>query len=148
MNKIVLPNEIMLGEVSRMLAEGKEVVIMTKGFSMLPFIKGDYDSVVLARKERFRPGEIALGEISKGVYVLHRIRKVLPGGIIMKGDGNLRGTESCRNANVCGIVKEIQKASGRKVNPDSPVNRFLWRCWVAMPTIGRRFILHYVRKQL
>lgn len=148
MNKIVLPNEIMLGEVSRMLADGKEVVIMTKGFSMLPFIKGDYDSVVLVRKDVLRPGEIALGEVAKGVYVLHRIRKVLPGGIIMKGDGNLRGTEKCRTANVCGVVKEIQKASGRRVDPNSPVNRFLWRCWAATPTLGRRFILHFVRNSL
>lgn len=146
MNKIVLPNEIMLGEVSRMLAEGREVVIMTKGFSMLPFIRGEADSVVLVKKDDIRPGDIALGEIAEGVYVLHRVRKVLSGGVVLKGDGNLRGTENCRASKLCGVVKEIQKASGRKVNPDSAWNRFLWRCWVLIPTLGRRFILHFARK--
>jgi len=146
MNKIVLPNEIMLGEVSKLLAEGHEVVIMTKGFSMLPFIRGDVDSVVLVKKDALRPGDIALGEITEGVYVLHRVRKVLPGGVVLKGDGNLRGTESCSYARVCGVVKEIHKASGKHVDPAAAWNRFLWRCWVCIPTLGRRFILHFVRK--
>ena len=48
--KIVLPNAIMLGQVSEFLGEGHSVVIMTKGQSMSPFIRGERDSVELLRR--------------------------------------------------------------------------------------------------
>ena len=49
MHKVVVPNAILLGEVKSLLAEGKDVVIPTKGNSMLPFIRGGRDSVNLRR---------------------------------------------------------------------------------------------------
>ena len=48
MKKLILPNEILMGEVERLLSQGTAVTIMTKGNSMLPFIVGERDSVVTA----------------------------------------------------------------------------------------------------
>ena len=48
--KVILPNALMLGEVSRMLDDGHSVVIMTKGASMSPFIRGERDSVELEKR--------------------------------------------------------------------------------------------------
>ena len=36
-----------MGEVERLLSQGTAVTIMTKGSSMMPFIVGERDSVVL-----------------------------------------------------------------------------------------------------
>ena len=57
MNKVVVPNAILLGEVKSLLAEGKDVVIPTKGNSMLPFIRGGRDSVNLRRLEDVEVGD-------------------------------------------------------------------------------------------
>ena len=75
--RITLPNEVMLGSVKELLAEGQQVIIMTKGFSMLPFIVGKRDSVLLEKRPSVQPGEIALAEISPGHYVLHRVREAV-----------------------------------------------------------------------
>ncbi len=146
MNKLVVPNELMLGEVTTLLGEGREVVIMTRGVSMLPFIRGDADSVALIKKDPVKPGDIALAEIAKGRYVLHRVRKVEPGVITLKGDGNLTGVEKCRPEHISGVVRRILKASGAEVDPASAWQKFCWRCWVLIPRPGRRFVLHFARK--
>ena len=73
MKKLVLPNEILLGEVERLLSQGTSVTIMTKGNSMLPFIVGERDSVVLKPYGVPRVGDIALAHLHNGAYVLHRI---------------------------------------------------------------------------
>jgi hypothetical protein len=145
MNKLVLPNEVMLGEVSALLAEGKEVVIMTKGVSMLPFIRGEIDSVALAQEELFEEGDIVLAEISKGHYVLHRVRRIAGDGVVLKGDGNLRGIERCPASAVRGVVRQIIRPR-RKVDPHSPWQMRLWRIWCSLPQIVRRGILGIERR--
>lgn len=114
MKKMVIPNEILLGEVSDMLASGMEVIIMTKGYSMLPFIIGDRDSVKLKKMASADIGDIVLAEISKGRYVLHRVLEKDGDNITLMGDGNLRGTESCKAADIRGTVTEIITPSGRQ----------------------------------
>lgn len=147
MNKLVVPNELMLGEVTTLLGEGREVVIMTRGVSMLPFIRGDADSVALIKKEPVEAGDIALAQIAKGRYVLHRVRRVEAGVVTLKGDGNLVGIERCRTEHISGVVRRILKASGAEVDPASAWQRLLWRCWVLIPRPGRRFILHFARNK-
>ena len=44
MQKVTVPNEILLGEVGRLIEKGDKVTLLTKGSSMLPFIKGEKDS--------------------------------------------------------------------------------------------------------
>lgn len=119
-----LPNDILLGEVSELLAEGNDVVIMTKGNSMLPFIRGDRDSVKLFRKDTVSAGDIVLAEITPGHYVLHRVIKADSDSLTLQGDGNLRGVEHCRAGNVKGTVVEIIKP-GKTVVPDKGK---LWLC--------------------
>ena len=146
MNRLVLPNSVMLGEVKQLLLEGREVVIMTKGVSMLPFIVGNRDSVLLCRKESLVPGDIALAEIGPGVYVLHRVIEVGNERITLKGDGNLRGTETCSPGRVCGVVKEVIRPGDRRYDPSSPGWRRKWKCWKFLPCIARRGLLWLRRK--
>lgn len=113
MKKIVIPNDILLGEVSGMLADGMEVIIMTKGSSMLPFIIGDRDSVKLRKSDSLEIGDIVLAEISKGRYVLHRVFEIDGDGITLMGDGNLYGTEQCLRSDIKGTVTDIITPSGR-----------------------------------
>ncbi len=147
MNKLVLPNDVMLGGVSALLDEGKEVEIMTKGVSMLPFIRGEKDSVLLVKKDRVEVGDIVLAEILEGRYVLHRVRRADGETIILKGDGNIRGTERCRFGDVRGTVVRILRPRSRR-DPSSKREMRRWRMWCRLPQIVRRGVLFVMRRIL
>lgn len=147
MKKLVLPNEILMGEVERLLSQGTTVTIMTKGNSMLPFIVGERDSVILKPYGEPCVGDIALAHLDNGAYVLHRIIGISDSGVItLMGDGNIRGTEHCHASKLCGkAITVIRK--GRKCNPDSKSWIFMFRLWRKMLPL-RRYILAVYRRLL
>lgn len=112
MGKIILPNDVLLDEVARLVAEGEAVALMTKGASMLPFIVGGRDSVVLVRPEELFPGMIVLAYVQGGRYVLHRILSVDGTKVVLMGDGNIKGVEVCAPADVKAVAVRISKPSG------------------------------------
>ena len=85
MDKRVLPNDILLGEVTALLREGRDAVIIPKGSSMLPTIRGDRDRVTLRRQEEVRDGDIVLVHTG-GRYILHRVIAVDGDALTLMGD--------------------------------------------------------------
>lgn len=144
MNKVVMPNDVLLGEVSRLVAEGETVTIMTKGNSMLPFIRGGRDSVSLERPERLEPGMIALAEVSEGVYVLHRIMTIEDGTVVLMGDGNLKGREKCRTTDVKAIATYIIR-NGRRIDTAARRHQRQARIWKSLLPV-RRWLLAFYRR--
>lgn len=144
--RISILNEIMLGSVRDLIKEGHSVVIMTKGLSMLPFIEGKKDSVLLVKPEGLKRGDIALAEVAPGKYVLHRVLEVNEGKVILKGDGNYRGQEICPLKKVAGKVKEVQHMDGSLTDPQSPGQMRRWQRWIAIPAIVRRYYLAFYRR--
>lgn len=144
--KITMPNEIMLGSVRDLIKEGKTVVIMTKGVSMLPFIKGMRDSVLLSAPENLCRGDIALAEVAEGKYVLHRVLEADGQKVVLRGDGNIRGCESCKPDKVAAKVLEIQHPDGSATDPRSPRQMRRWERWIAVPLIVRRYYLAFYRR--
>ena len=132
MDKISLPNEILLGEVASILQEGREAVIIPTGYSMLPFIRGGVDRVVLRREPDVAVGDIVLVRIGER-YILHRIIALDGDALTLMGDGNIAGTERCTRADVIGTVSEIIRPSGRRRKPGQgrfwrflkPIRRYL-----------------------
>ncbi|MBO4525849.1 MAG: S24/S26 family peptidase [Bacteroidales bacterium] len=143
---ITLPNDVMLGGVKELLAEGRQVVIMTKGVSMLPFIVGKRDSVVLEKRASVAPGDIALAEIAPGHYVLHRVREVSDDGVVLQGDGNYRGQEKCRPENIAGTVVAVQTPGKPDRDPYAAAEMRRWRRWTRIPAIVRRYYLAFFRR--
>ena len=123
MDRIVLPNDVLLNEVAQLLGEGREVVIMTKGRSMLPFIRGDVDHVKLRQPDSLRVGDIVLAYFEER-YVLHRIIAINGNEITLMGDGILKGTEQGNRSNVVGKVIEIITPDKRQHKPGKA---WLWR---------------------
>lgn len=123
---MTVPNEILLEEVAALLSEGRDVELMTKGSSMLPLIIGERDSVILRKEEgyRLRPGDIVLARRGAGSYVLHRIVAVNGAEFTLRGDGNVRGTETVRREDVLGRVIKIMHPSGRTCVPGKAL---FWR---------------------
>ena len=129
-----MPNTVMLGEVTRMLESGCDVTLAAKGHSMLPSIRGGRDSVRLKRADLYEVGDVVLAKISEGIYVMHRITSIGE-YVTLKGDGNLRQTERCQEADIAGKVVAIVKANG----DERRVPR--GRVWHAMPLWLRRILL-------
>ena len=129
MDKRTLPNDILLGEVAAVLREGREAIITPTGNSMLPFIRGGRDRVVLRKQDEVSAGDIVLIHTG-GRYILHRIIQI---------DGNCRGIEHGTRAEIVGTVTEILRPDGRSVKPGT--GRF-WRFLKPF----RRYILFIYRR--
>lgn len=138
MEKVVLPNNVMLGEVSRLLHEGREVVIMPKGNSMRPFIRGEVDHVRLQRSDKLKVGDIVLAYFN-GHYVLHRIIAIDDDKVTLMGDGNLQGVEQVQKLDVSGVVVEIIAPDGKKRKPTSG---YVWHKLLPL----RKYLLKFYRK--
>ena len=145
-HKVVLPNAVMLGEVTRMLEEGHSVVIMTKGSSMSQFIRGERDSVELIKQQNVAVGDIVLCQLTPGHYVLHRVHAMKDDKVLLKGDGNLDATERCTLADVCGTAIAIIRGNGRRIDCTSPGFKRRSRRWVSAPRLVRRYALGIYRR--
>ena len=139
MKKMIVPNEILLAEADDLLSRGIEVVLMTKGNSMLPFIRGEKDSVNLKKFDTVEVGDIVLAQIMPQRYVLHRVISIDGDRLTLMGDGNLVGKESCRLSDVLGTVQQIIRPNGtvKKVTKGT-----VWRKLLPV----RRYILWLYRK--
>lgn len=145
MEKRILPNELLLGEVARLVSEGEKVTLMTKGVSMLPFIVGGKDSVILEKPSELEVGMIALAEIHKGVYVLHRIISIEGDKVTLMGDGNIRGCEFCRVDNIAAVASFILKKNGKSIDCSSRRHQRQARIWKRLLPV-RRWILAVYRR--
>ena len=138
MDKRTLPNEFLLGEVAAVLRDGREAVIIPTGNSMLPFIRGGVDRVVLRRTDDVTVGDIVLVHTG-GRYILHRLIARDGDALTLMGDGNLQGTESCTTADVVGTVTAIIRPSGRELTPGKG------RLWRILKPL-RRYLLAIYRR--
>lgn len=123
MDKRVVANEILLEDAAALMEEGREVTIRPLGYSMLPFIRGGKDSVHLKKMPSVAVGDILLVRLPGPRYVLHRLIGKEGDRLTLMGDGNLRGTEQCRQADVLGTVTAIERGS-RVIRPG---NGLWWR---------------------
>ena len=128
MENRTLPNEILLEEVGALLNEGREVSFTPKGTSMLPFIRGGRDSVTLKKLDKVEVGDIVLVRLPDQRYVLHRVIVNNDGNLVIMGDGNIVGTESCTEKDVMGtavLVNGHKPSNGRLWRLLKPVRRYL-----------------------
>lgn len=145
METLVLPNDILLGQITDMLVQGMSVVLRTKGNSMLPFIRGERDSVELFRTDSIKENDIVLAHLDNGMYVLHRVISIDGDNVTLMGDGNIRGTEHCTFDNVCGTALYIVSEKGRRIDCRSSSFLRKARLWRRLLPF-RRYILGIYRR--
>lgn len=107
MNKII-PNEILLPEIGRLIAEGHTVIITVRGNSMNPFLVDRRDRVNLGgfTPDDLQPGAVVLARDTTGRIVFHRIIRRNGSALILQGDGNLSQTEETSIDQVMGLMTE------------------------------------------
>ena len=134
-----LPNDVLLEEVAGLLSAGNDVTLLTKGNSMLPFIRGGIDSVRLRKLPEVACGDIVLARIAPDRFVLHRIFRIEGDALTLMGDGNVRGTESCRREDVLGSVVSVVRPDGREAAPARG------KMWKALRPLRRYLLAGYRR---
>jgi SOS-response transcriptional repressor LexA len=137
-----LSNEDWLGEVSKMLSEGKPYPIYVKGYSMRPFIEHTRDRVFLEKHDTYNVGDAVLAQIEPGHYVLHRIIEKEGESFTLQGDGNVKGVEHCKEQDVSGVVTQYIRPN-RIIPADDPnlVRRIKW--WRKLRPIRRYLLFIY-----
>lgn len=142
---MIVPNDIFMPEVEKILREGKRVVLKAKGNSMMPFIHHMKDSVVIApvSPNELSPGNIVLARINgKNSYVLHRILHIQDDMVVLMGDGNLRGKEICNIANICGkVIKILSKE--KEIDPNSKSEKRKAYFWAKLLPFRRWLLFLY-----
>ena len=148
MEKIVVENEVFFAHVTEMLDAGHRVTIPVKGSSMLPFIRGEKDQVVLEKAgEDLSEGDIVLfyvGETGKGRYILHRIQSLDGDRVDIMGDGVLSSHEKVTRDRVLAKVVTILRNGEKEVDPYSSQERRKARLWRRLLPV-RRYLLYAYR---
>ena len=105
-------NEI-IEEAIRLVDEGVSVTLPVNGNSMLPFIIGGKESVILQKPELPKVGDVVLAWADGYRYVVHRITRINGDRVTLMGDGNLAGTEHCTLNDINAIATHVVDAKER-----------------------------------
>lgn len=147
MEKMIINNDAFFAHVIEMLEAGHRVTIPVKGYSMLPFIRGEKDLVELEA-----PGELAVDDIvlfhmgpaDGGRYVMHRIVGLDGDKVDIMGDGVPRNHEHVLRSQVHGRAVRILRGGTRPVDPYSPCELRKVHLWQRLRPF-RRYILFTYR---
>ena len=138
-------DEQIITDAVRLVNEGLAVTMLVKGHSMLPFILGGLESVVLTKPGTVKPGDVVLARLADGHFVLHRVMEVLPGRVELMGDGNLVGREICRPEDVLARADEVVGEDGRHRRLDTPKMLRRARLWRRLLPVRRWILAVYKR---
>ena len=89
-------DDFVIEEAIRLVSDGVSVTLPVGGNSMLPFIIGGRESVILQKPANLKVGDIVLAWADNCKYAVHRIILFDGDDVILMGDGNLVGTERCK----------------------------------------------------
>lgn len=146
MDTRTIPNDVLIPEIKRFIDEGRTAIFRVRGNSMRLFLKDGRDKVVLAPCQEAEVHDVVLAEITPGHYVLHRIIKKEGHRIILKGDGNVYGTEECTIHDIVGIATGFIRKGRSTIDS---VEGCKWRIystlWLILSPV-RRYILGICRR--
>lgn len=142
-----MTDEIIIHEAIRLVDEGVSVTFPVKGYSMLPFIIGSRESVILQKPQVVRLGDVVLAWVDDCRYVVHRVIGIEGECVILMGDGNIVGVEHCLLSDVKALATHVVDVKGRKHDLYAPWRQRASRLWWHMRPV-RRYILAIYRRLL
>ena len=141
----VLPNNEILRDLIQLVNEGQRVVLPVKGNSMLPFIIGGRESVILKRAGLIEEGDVLLAWVDGCRYVIHRVIHIEVDHLTLMGDGNLAGTEHCTVSDIRAIVTHVVDENGRIRDINSKWRRRAAKVWFWLRPVRRILLAIYRR---
>lgn len=141
----MITDGVILDEAVRLVSDGVSVTLPVNGRSMLPFIIGGQESVILQKPETVEVGDVVLAWVEGCRWVVHRIICIDGDHVTLMGDGNIVGTEHCTVADVKARVTHVVGADGKAhyiYNRWRTLGAKVW--WRLRPI--RRYLLFIYRK--
>jgi hypothetical protein len=138
-------DKVIIEEAIRLVADGVSVTLPVDGRSMLPFIIGGRESVILQKPEMLKRGDVVLAWVEGNRYVVHRIIRIDGNQVTLMGDGNLSGVERCTLGDVKAKATHVVSADEKRHDLYNG-----WRCmaakvwWTLRPI--RRYLLAIYRR--
>ena len=140
-----ISDEIIIQEAIRLVNEGVSVTFPVKGSSMLPFIIGGRESVILQKPKGIKVGQVVLAWVDDTRYVVHRIIRIDGEQVTLMGDGNIRGTEHCSLNDIKALATHVVDANGTAHELYNRWRTQAARAWFYLLPI-RRYILGIYRR--
>ena len=145
---MIIHNDTFFADVLQVLRQGKQVTIPVKGYSMLPFIRGGKDLVVLEKAgDDLKADDIVLfhvGPADGGRYVMHRILSMNGDAVDIMGDGVPKAHEHVHRNQILAKAVQIIRGGKRPVDPYAPGQLRLVHFWQRLLPV-RRYILFIYR---
>ncbi len=140
-----MTDNYIIEEAIKLVSEGISVTLPVNGTSMLPFIIGGRESVILQKPGLTAVGDVVLAWVSPGRYVVHRIIRIDYDRVTLMGDGNLAGTEQCTLADIKARATHVVGADGKPHPLYTPWRRHAARMWWHLRPM-RRYLLAIYRR--
>ncbi len=129
----MLPNKIIFDEVERGIAAGSEVRLRVKGWSMYPLLRSNKEVITL---RPLREGEPRVGDAVlfryRDAHILHRVESIKEGIYYMRGDGNIKLTESAEHADIVALLSQIEYANGCVLKTNGWIVRLYKMLWIPL----------------
>ena len=137
-------NEI-IEEAIRLVREGVNVTFPVTGQSMLPFIIGGKESVILHAPGLTAVGDVVLAWVDGNRYVVHRIINIDGDRVTLMGDGNVGMTEHCLLGDIKARVTHVVSADNKEHSVYNRWRMLAARLWYWLRPV-RRYLLAIYRR--
>ena len=138
-------SDYIIEEAIRLVREGVGVTLPVDGQSMLPFIIGGKESVILQRPGLIDVGDVVLAWVENRRYVVHRIIQIDDDCVTLMGDGNLMGTEHCLLSDIKARVTHVVDAKERTHDINNRWWKLAAKMWFWLRPM-RRYLLAIYKK--
>ena len=141
---MIVHNDEFFAQVLGRLDDGHTATIPVKGFSMLPFIRGGKDLVVLEKAT----GDIVADDIvlfrMGGRYIMHRVLRTDGTRYDIQGDGVWLGHEYPTRDMILAKAVAILRNGRKEVNPYAPSQLRKVHAWQRLGKF-RRYVMFIYR---
>ena len=138
-------DKVIIEEAIRLVDEGVSVTLPVNGQSMLPFIIGGKESVILQKPVEPKVGDVVLAWVEGCRYVVHRIISIKGNDVVLMGDGNIMGTEQCTLSDVKAIATHVVSADEKIRDLNNPWRMLATRLWFQLRPVRRYILAIYKR---
>ena len=139
---------MIIQEAIRLVEEGISVSLPVNGNSMLPFIIGGKESVILQKPKGIRGGDVVLAWVNGSRYVVHRVIGINGEYVTLMGDGNLVGTEHCAIGDIKAVATHVVDANGQQYYMYNKWRRQAAKLWYRLRPIRRYLLAIYKGKKV
>lgn len=132
-------------EAIKLVKEGQKVTLRANGNSMLPFIVGGKEDILLVQPTQPHIGDVVLAHINGSRYVIHRIIAINDDNITLMGDGNLSEQEHCLTNDIAARAEYYIDSKEKYHYLYTPYRKIMARIWFWLLPF-RRYLLAIYRR--